>query len=71
MTHGTVGSLADYKESLARELSTANAVRGADLLARVPGRAGHKLRAIGDVIASFTALHAATADDAAETPFAP
>ena len=67
-----VGSLAEYKESLASELSAEHHLPGPDLLASVPGRAGHKLRAIRDVIASFSALHAAAAaGGAAEAPDAP
>ncbi|MBX3204955.1 MAG: DTW domain-containing protein [Labilithrix sp.] len=61
VARGTVGSLADYHERLIRERPDHDHARGAELLARVPGRAGHKLRAIGDVIASFTALHAGAA----------
>ena len=55
VARGSVGTLAHYRDSvgLARDDEA-----GAALLARVPGRAGHKLRAINDVILSFLAVHA-------------
>lgn len=57
VTSGTgTGSLADYRERIAPALREDERERHAELLARVPGRAGHKLRAIADVIASFVAL---------------
>ncbi len=56
IAHGSVGTLAHFCETVAdgredRALGTA-------VLARIPGRAGDKLRAIADVIASFVAIHA-------------
>jgi DTW domain-containing protein YfiP len=52
---GSAGSLADYRDRIGpkRELDP-NA--GAELLARVPGRAGHKLRAIGEILDAFVAI---------------
>jgi DTW domain-containing protein YfiP len=47
---GAAGSLADHHVRLACAHP-----RSAELLARVPGRAGHKLRALGDIVAFHTA----------------
>ena len=52
VARGSVGSLADYASSVGAQREAL----GAGLLGAVPGRAGHKLRAIADVIASFRAL---------------
>jgi len=65
VSNGSVGTLAHYRDTIGP--ARAGAGEGAATLARVPGRAGHKLRAIGDVIASFVALHA-EAVNAARTP---
>lgn len=62
------GSLVDYRERLVGRLPVDERERGAELLARVPGRAGHKLRAIRDVIASFVALSAGAAERDAASP---
>ena len=51
IARGTVGALTDYHTTI--DLRDA---RSADVLARVPGRAGHKLRALADIVA----FHAAT-----------
>lgn len=66
-----VGSLVEYKESLTREPLAEHHLSGPDPLARVPGRAGHKLRAIRDIVAFFSALRAAGASSTAEAPHAP
>ncbi len=56
VTGGTVGSLADFH-------TTIGAVdgRAAELLALVPGRAGHKIRALREIVAHFAARAAAGA----------
>lgn len=54
VARGSVGTLAHYRESVDDALDGGDA--GIGLLARVPGRAGRKLQAIGDVIASFLAV---------------
>jgi len=54
VSRGSAGSLADYRDTVGPQRDVERSGEG--LLARVPGRAGHKLRAIGEVIASFTAL---------------
>jgi DTW domain-containing protein YfiP len=56
VSRGTAGTLAHYRDSLAEGED-----RNVGLLTTVPGRAGHKLRAIGDVIAAF---HTAAASGA-------
>ncbi len=62
VTNGSVGTLAHYRDTVGplsgREMPLEVSVL--ESLARVPGRAGHKLRAIADVIASFVAIHAAS-----------
>jgi DTW domain-containing protein len=58
VANDSVGTLAHYRDSLAREAAGED-VRNAALLSLVPGRAGYKLQAVADVIASFVALHAA------------
>jgi DTW domain-containing protein YfiP len=57
---GTVGTLAQYRESVAGALGNGGDTNAA-LVSLVPGRAGHKLRAIGDVILAFARTAAAPA----------
>lgn len=52
VTGGLVGSLADYRERFGSNDSGAHA----SLLERIPGRGGHKLRAIVEVIAGLVTL---------------
>lgn len=53
VTRGAIGRLVDYRETIGHASDDGAGSAG---LARVPGRAGDKLRAIGDVIASFVAI---------------
>ncbi|MDF2693132.1 MAG: hypothetical protein K0S65_1515 [Labilithrix sp.] len=71
VTRGSVGTLGDYRGTLAdyhTSREQGDDGRHRELLAQVPGRAGHKLRAIADVIASFTMLSAAAAAPSAIHP---
>jgi DTW domain-containing protein len=72
VARGSVGSLADYHSTVLRDRGlTDEHIVDAELLAHVPGRAGHKLRAIGDVVRAFTSLHAEALREAERTTAPP
>jgi len=62
VARGNAGTLAHYRDSLGAVRPAAGVARamlaGGSSLAGIPGRAGEKLRAITDVIASFLAIQA-------------
>jgi DTW domain-containing protein YfiP len=65
IAHGAVGTLAHFRETVGA------APEHGDGLAVVPGRAGEKLRAIRDIVASFVAIHAEAVNVAGAAPTEP